>query len=78
MSKFVYNPSMHVPFRDKEGLERVRNIKRADIKHWNSEFKITVLKDNEVDFRYITDIFYRIKTAADARVASLYLSTLGT
>ena len=67
MSKFIYSPSKHVPFRDMEVLERVRNIKRADItKHWNPDFKITVLKDNEVDFRYITDIFYRIKTAADA------------
>jgi len=43
MTNFIYSPSMHVPFRDKEALERVRRIKRADItKHWNPEFKITV------------------------------------
>ena len=64
--KFEFSPSMHLAFRDKKVLNRVRNIKRADItKHPNPDFKIRVLKDNEFDFNVIMDIFYRIKTAAD-------------
>jgi len=66
MDKFEYSPSKWVPFRDKKVLERVRNIKREDItKHPNPDFKIIVLKDSEVEFRWVIDVFYRIKKASD-------------
>ncbi|MCL5987029.1 MAG: hypothetical protein M1371_10800 [Actinobacteria bacterium] len=66
MNEFDYNPSKWVPFRDKEVLERVRNIKREDItRHPNPDFKIVVVKDSEIEFIWITDMFYRIKTASD-------------
>jgi glucosamine-6-phosphate deaminase len=66
MPEFRYQPSHWVPFRDMQALERVRNIKREDItKHPNPDFKIRVVKDSDIDFIWVTDIFYRIKTAAE-------------
>jgi glucosamine-6-phosphate deaminase len=66
MFTFDYNPSDWVPFRDKEVLDRVRNIKREDItKHPNPDFQIRVVKDADIEFIFVTDMFYRIKTAAD-------------
>ena len=67
MTDFEYSPSQHVPFRDKAVLERVRRIKRADIaKHPNPDFRITVFKDGaEIEFRFLMDMFHRIKTASD-------------
>jgi len=66
MAEFEYSPSKWVPFRDKEALARVRNIKREDItKHPNPDFKIQVLKDADIEFLFIADMFYRIKAASD-------------
>lgn len=66
MEKFDYSPSKHVPFRDKEVLERVRKIKRKDItKHPNPDLKIQVVKDFDVWFMFMMDIFFRIKEAAE-------------
>ena len=66
MTEFTYKPSQWVPFRDVEALERVRKIKREDItRHPNPDFKIRVVKDSDIDFIWVTDMFYRIKTAAD-------------
>src|SRR5689334_1643915 len=65
--EFSYQPASFIPFRDKAVIERVRRIKRRDItRHWNPEFKITVLPDADVEFMWITDMFHRIKTAMDA------------
>lgn len=67
MSEFNYSPSHWVPFRDKKVLERVRKIKREDIaKHPNPDFRIRVVKDSDIEFIWVTDMFYRIKAAADA------------
>ncbi|NLE30223.1 MAG: hypothetical protein GX629_11210 [Phycisphaerae bacterium] len=67
MSNFTYPPSKYVPFRDMEALERCRKIKREDItKHPNPDFKISVLPDNMIEHMWVTDMFYRIKEAADA------------
>ena len=67
MTDFIYSPSHYVPFRDKEVLERCRRIRREDIeKHPNPDFKIRVVKDADIDFIWVTDMFYRIKAAADA------------
>jgi glucosamine-6-phosphate deaminase len=47
-------------------IERVRKIKKQDItKHWNPKFKITVVPDAEVEFLWIADMFFRIKTAME-------------
>ncbi|MEO6246313.1 MAG: hypothetical protein ABIQ12_12840 [Opitutaceae bacterium] len=65
--KFSYAPAEFIPFRDRAVIERVRKIKRADItKHWNPNFKITVLPGEDIEFLWISDMFFRIKTAMDA------------
>ncbi len=64
--KFTYSPSQWVPFRDKAVLERVRKIKREQLtRHPNPKFKIRIVKDDEADFIFISDMFLRIKQAAD-------------
>ena len=66
MGEFEYSPSHWVPFRDKAVLERVRKIRREDIdKHPNPDFQIRVVKDADLEFIWLTDMFWRIKTAAD-------------
>ncbi len=67
MSDFTFEPAPWIPFRDKEVIERVRNIKREDItKHPNKNFNIIVEPDNMVEFNFVMDMFYRIKAARDA------------
>jgi 6-phosphogluconolactonase/glucosamine-6-phosphate isomerase/deaminase len=67
ISKFIYAPAEFVPFRDQKVIERIRRIRRQDItKHWNPEFKITILPDADIEFLWITDMFHRIKTAMEA------------
>ena len=67
MSDFNFAPSKHVPFRDKEVLERVRKIKRADFEnHPNPNLKIKVMKDFDVWFMFMMDMFFRIKEAMEA------------
>jgi len=67
MEEFNYQPAQCVPFRDMEVIERVRKIKREDItKHWNPEFKIAVMDAPEIEFRWLMDMFYRIKMSADS------------
>ena len=67
MSEFDYSPSKWLPFQDKAVLDRVRNIKREDIeKHPNPDFNIQVVPDADVVWLFVTDMFHRIKTAADA------------
>ena len=64
---FRYSPSECVPFRDEAVLERCRKIKRDDIeKHPNPDFRIRVVPDADVASIFVTDMFYRIKSAADA------------
>jgi glucosamine-6-phosphate deaminase len=66
MKEFKYSPSKWVPFRDMEVLERVRRIKREQIaKHPNPEFRIQVVPDDQVEFIFVTDMFYRIHKAAE-------------
>lgn len=66
-AKFTYEPAPFIPFRDKKVIERVRRIKKEDIaKHPNPDFRITVLPGAEIEFLWITDMFYRIKTAMEA------------
>ena len=67
MTEFNYSPSKYVPFRDKEVLDRVRKITREDItKHSNPDLKIKVVKDFDIRFIFMMDIFFRIKEAMEA------------
>lgn len=62
MSEFKYNVPKCVPFRNAEICSRVRNIKREDItNHDNPDFRISVVRDDEIAFMRILDIFSRIK-----------------
>ncbi|PTX94634.1 hypothetical protein [Opitutus sp. ER46] len=64
---FSYAPADFIPFRDRAVLDRVRRIKRKDItRHRNPQFRISVIPDAEVEFRWMLDMFDRIKTAMEA------------
>lgn len=66
-TKFTFSPAVFIPFRDQAVVARVRRIKREDItKHRNPDFRISVVPDADVEFRWISDMFFRIKTAMDA------------
>ena len=63
---FDFIPSEFVPFRDKVEIERCRAIKREDIdKHSNPDFRIRVVKETEIPFMWITDVYSRIKMASE-------------
>jgi glucosamine-6-phosphate deaminase len=66
MKEFTFNPASFIPFTDKEVLDRVRKIKREDIaRHHNPDFCISVFPDADIEFMWVTDMFWRIKQAAD-------------
>ena len=63
---FKYDPSMHVPFRDKEVLEKMREIGPEDfLNHPNPDLNIRVLNDHDAGFAFMMDIFFRIKEAME-------------
>lgn len=65
-SRFEFEPAAFVPFRDRKVLDRVRAIRREDIeKHPNPHYRIRVVPDPDLEFIWLNDIFYRIKTAMD-------------
>jgi 6-phosphogluconolactonase/glucosamine-6-phosphate isomerase/deaminase len=65
--EFTFAPASFVPFRDLRVIERVRHIRKRDLtRHPNPDFRITIVPDAEMEFRWITDMFHRIKTAMDA------------
>jgi len=67
MPSFTYHPSKWVPFADMAAIERCRQIPRSAIeKHPNPDFKIQVVPDSDIEFIWVTDMFRRIKAAADA------------
>lgn len=60
MSNFNFEPASWIPFRDKEVLERVRNIKREDMeKHPNPDFKIKIVPGT--DSIFVGDMVMRMK-----------------
>lgn len=66
MSKFSFEPSEYVPFRDVEILKKIRKIKREDIeKHPNPDFNIEVVPDDSMDLIVCMDMFQRIKKSDD-------------
>lgn len=65
--QFTFAPANFIPFRDTKAIARVRRIKREDItKHRNPDFRISVVPDAEFEFKWITDMFFRIKDAMEA------------
>lgn len=63
---FKFKPSACVPFRDKEVLDRVRNIGRDDIeKHPNPDYQIRVVPDAEYAAIRISDMLSRILQARE-------------
>lgn len=66
MSKFEFEPSLCIPFRDKKVVQKCRAIKREDIeKHPNPDFKIRVVKDEDATFLWFGDLIARLKIASD-------------
>lgn len=66
---FKYSPSEHVPFRDKEVIEMARGITREDflkLSDLNPNFDVRLMKDADIRFAQITDMFFRIKEAMEA------------
>ncbi|NLJ40067.1 MAG: hypothetical protein GX352_00420 [Clostridiales bacterium] len=64
MKEFTFSPAPWIPFRDKEVLERVRNIKREDMeKHSNPDFKIKIVPS--FDGIFINDMVMRMKLSDD-------------
>ena len=67
MKRFEFEPAKFIPFRDKEVIARCRAIKREDIeKHPNPDFKIKVVKDDDLTFLWFGDLIARLKLASDA------------
>lgn len=66
MAKWSFKPATFIPFRDVKAIERVIRIKRKDFaKHKNPDYRITIMPDSEVGFRWVTDMFHRIVSARD-------------
>jgi glucosamine-6-phosphate deaminase len=66
MSVFEYSPATFIPFQDMDAVRRVRRIHREDItRHPNPDFRIQIMPDDDMEFFWIAELFYRVKTAAD-------------
>jgi glucosamine-6-phosphate deaminase len=65
MTDFNFEPSPCVPFRDKKVLDMARNISREDFLN-HPTLDIRVIPDAEIQFMFVTDVFFRIKEAMDA------------
>jgi 6-phosphogluconolactonase/glucosamine-6-phosphate isomerase/deaminase len=60
MDDFTFAPAEWIPFRDVDEIQRVRQIKRADIeKHDNPDFHIRVIPDADVEWTFISDLVAR-------------------
>ncbi|MBT3275646.1 MAG: hypothetical protein HN368_21000 [Spirochaetales bacterium] len=66
MKEFDFEPAEFIPFRDKVVLERVRAIGPEDMaKHSNPDFKITVVRNDMVQHRFVTRMFHLIASARE-------------
>ncbi|MCL5071497.1 MAG: hypothetical protein M1308_11470 [Actinobacteria bacterium] len=64
MNTFKFSPSRWVPFEDQTVCEKIRKIKKEEItKHPNPDLKIRIIKDEDMAFMRIWDIFSRMKQA---------------
>lgn len=64
-TEFRYQMSKFIPFRDSAAVERIRQIKRADLaRHSNPDFNIRVIEDSSTFyFEFALDIVRRIREA---------------
>jgi len=61
-----FEPAPFIPYRDTRAIEKVIRIPRKDFtKHRNKDYRITVMPDAEVGFRWVTDMFHRIWLARE-------------
>ena len=66
MNEFTWSPSACIPFQDVEAVDRVRKIRKEDLaRHPNPDFRIEIVPDAEFEFRWLMDMFQRIKASAD-------------
>jgi glucosamine-6-phosphate deaminase len=66
MSEFKYSPAECVPFRDRAAVESVRAIPFEKItEHPNPDFQIQVVNSADFDFKWLLDIYDRIRSAAE-------------
>jgi glucosamine-6-phosphate deaminase len=64
--EFRYEPSLHVPFRDKAVLERMREIGREDFEnHPNPNLTVHIMDAADFGSMIIEDILRRIRAAAE-------------
>lgn len=67
MNDFTWKPAPFIPFRDLEVIARCRAIRTEDLcTHPNPDFRIRIVPGAELGFLWLTDMFRRIKEAADA------------
>lgn len=63
---FTFSPSKYVPFRDLEAIEKARKITRKDFEnHPNPNFSVKIMQGSEMTFKFVSDIFIRIKNAME-------------
>ena len=67
MKTWTFSPAEFIPFRDRQAIEKVIRIRKKDMaRHPNRDYRITVMPDAEVGFRWVADMFRRIQAAAEA------------
>jgi glucosamine-6-phosphate deaminase len=65
-TKFEFSPAAFVPFRDLSVIRRVRRIKKEQLAtHPNPDFKIRIVKNSEIEFLWLADLFQRIQASAE-------------
>lgn len=65
-AEFTYEPSPHVPFRDKAVLERMREIGPEDFEsHPNPNLNVRVMTAEQVGEAFVSDLYGRIKEAGE-------------
>ena len=66
MKQWTFKPAGCVPYQDQKAIDQVLKIKKADLaKHRNPDYRITVMPDEELGFRWVADMFHRIWLAAE-------------
>lgn len=64
---FPYQPSLHVPFRDLDVIERARAIGPEEFRNYRHPMvSLKVMPDFDITFALVTDMFFRIKEAGEA------------
>jgi 6-phosphogluconolactonase/glucosamine-6-phosphate isomerase/deaminase len=64
--EFKYKPSVHVPFRDEKVLAMARKITKQDFLNYSHKnIKLKVMREYDLGFNFILDIFFRIKEAME-------------